>query len=66
MAKDKPQQGEVVAVGPGRHTDHGALIPTKLKTGMKVLYGKYSGTEIEVDGQSVLIVKEADILAVVR
>ncbi len=64
-AKEKPQQGEVVAVGPGKVSDSGSLVDMTLKTGDKVLYGKYSGTEISVDGEDVLIMRESDILAVV-
>ncbi len=62
-AKEKPQQGEVVAVGPGRTTDQGALIAPTLKAGDKVLYGKYSGTEVTIEGESVLILRESDVLA---
>ena len=64
-AKEKPQQGEVVAVGAGKVSDSGSLVDMTLKTGDKVLYGKYSGTEISVDGEDVLIMRESDILAVV-
>lgn len=64
-AKEKPQQGEVVAVGPGKVSESGSLVDMTLKTGDKVLYGKYSGTEISVDGEDVLIMRESDILAVV-
>ncbi|MAJ44298.1 MAG: co-chaperone GroES [Candidatus Marinimicrobia bacterium] len=63
-AKEKPQQGEVVAVGPGKVSDSGSLVGMTLKTGDNVLYGKYSGTEISVDGEDVLIMRESDILAV--
>jgi len=63
-AKEKPQQGEVVAVGPGKVSDSGSLVDMTLKAGDKVLYGKYSGTEILVDGEDVLIMRESDILAV--
>jgi chaperonin GroES len=62
-AKEKPQQGEVVAVGPGRTTDQGQLIAPTLKAGDKVLYGKYSGTEVTIEGESVLILRESDVLA---
>ena len=62
-AKEKPQQGTVLAVGPGRRTDDGDIIPVELKVGDRVLYGKYSGTEVTIDGQDVLIVKETDVLA---
>jgi len=63
-AKEKPQQGEVVAVGPGKVSDSGNLVDMTLKAGDKVLYGKYSGTDISVDGEDVLIMRESDILAV--
>jgi len=63
-AKEKPQQGEVVALGPGKVSESGSLVDMTLKTGDKVLYGKYSGTEITVDGEDVLIMRESDILAV--
>ncbi len=64
-AKEKPQQGMVVAVGPGRHDDSGKLIVMDVKVDDKVLYAKYGGTEIKVNGKKVLILKESDILAVV-
>jgi chaperonin GroES len=63
-AKEKPMQGTVVAVGPGRRTDQGELIEVELKKGDKILYGKYSGTEVTVDGNEYLIVRESDVLAV--
>lgn len=63
-AKEKPQQGEVIAVGPGRKSEEGELMPMEVKVGDKVLYGKYSGTEIKIDGEVCLIIKESDILAV--
>jgi chaperonin GroES len=64
-AKEKPQKGEVVAVGPGKTNDKGQKIEMTLKKGDKVLYGKYSGSEITVDGQDYLIVRESDVLAVI-
>jgi chaperonin GroES len=64
-AKEKPQQGEIVAVGPGRVSDDGARIDMELKTGDKVLYGKYSGTEVTVGGEEYLILRESDVLAVI-
>jgi chaperonin GroES len=64
-AKEKPQQGEVVAVGPGKLTDDGKRIEMELKVGDRVLYGKYSGTEVTVDNEQVLILRESDVLAVV-
>ena len=64
-AKEKPQQGEIVAVGPGRVSDDGARIDMELKKGDKVLYGKYSGTEVTVGGEEYLILRETDVLAVI-
>ena len=63
-AKEKPQQGEVVAVGPGKFED-GKRIDMELKVGDKVLYGKYSGTEVTVDNEQYLILRESDVLAIV-
>ncbi len=62
-AKEKPQQGTVMAVGPGRQTDEGKIIAVELEVGDRVLYGKYSGTEVTLDGVDVLIIKESDVLA---
>ena len=62
-AKEKPQEGEVVAVGPGTFSDTGERIAPEVKKGDKVLYGKYSGTEVTVDGNEYLILRESDILA---
>tara|TARA_B100001750_G_scaffold191441_1_gene161861 strand:- start:298 stop:582 length:285 start_codon:yes stop_codon:yes gene_type:complete len=62
-AQEKPQMGKVMAVGPGKSSDSGELIKMSLKKGDRVLYGKYSGTEITVDGDDVLIMRESDILA---
>ena len=64
-AKEKPQQGEIVAVGPGKVADSGQLVKPSVKVGDKVLYGKYSGTEITVEGQEYLFVRESDILAII-
>ena len=64
-AKEKPVIGEVVAVGPGKISDEGKKIALEVKVGDKVLYGKYSGTEVTVDGDEVLIMREADIFAIV-
>jgi chaperonin GroES len=63
-AKEKPQKGEVVAVGPGKVADSGQKIEMTVKNGDKVLYGKYSGTEVSIDGEDFLIMKESDILAI--
>ena len=64
-AKEKPQQGEIMAVGPGRVSDDGARIDMELSKGDKVLYGKYSGTEVTVGGEEYLILRETDVLAVI-
>jgi len=64
-AKEKPMQGEIIAVGKGRTTDDGKLIPLELKVGDKVLYGKYSGTEVTIDGEEYLIMREADVYAII-
>jgi chaperonin GroES len=64
-AKEKPQQGEVVAVGPGKVDDNGKRIAPEVKVGDKVLYGKYSGTEVTVADEQYLILRESDVLAVV-
>jgi chaperonin GroES len=64
-AKEKPQKGEVIAVGPGKIADNGQKIVMELKKGDTVLYGKYSGTEVTVDGQELLIVRESDVLAII-
>lgn len=63
-AKEKPMQGEIVAVGKGRIADDGKLINMELKVGDKVLYGKYSGTEVTIDGTEYLIMRESDIYAI--
>mgnify|MGYP000102806616 CR=1 FL=1 len=64
-AKEKPQQGEVLAVGPGRRSETGDLIPTDVNVGDRVVYSKYGGTEITVDGADVLILNARDVLAIV-
>ena len=64
-AKEKPVVGEVVAAGPGRKSDDGKTIALEVKVGDKVLYGKYSGTEVTVDSQELLIMRESDIFAIV-
>jgi chaperonin GroES len=64
-AKEKPQEGEVVAVGPGARDEAGKLVPLDVKAGDRVLFGKWSGTEVKIDGQDLLIMKESDILGVV-
>ena len=65
-AKEKPQQGKVIAVGKGRVSEEGKVTPLDVKAGDKVLFGKYSGSEIKVDGEELLIMREEDILGVVE
>ena len=65
-AKEKPQQGEVLAVGPGRRSDAGELIPLDISVGDKVVYSKYGGTEITIEGEDLLILAGRDILAIVK
>jgi len=65
-AKEKPQQGKVIAAGPGRTDDKGKRVDMEVKVGDRVLYAKYSGTEIKLEGKKVLILRESDILAVVE
>jgi chaperonin GroES len=62
-AKEKPQEGEIIAVGPGKLTDEGKRIPMDLKAGDRVIYAKYGGTEIKVDDEELIILREGDILA---
>jgi chaperonin GroES len=65
-AKEKPQEGEVIAVGPGARNDKGDVVALDVKAGDKILFGKWSGTEVKVDGEDLLIMKESDILGVVE
>src|SRR5213593_264247 len=65
-AKEKPSQGEIVAVGPGGRDEAGKLIPIDLKVGERVLFGKWSGTEVKIDGVDLLIMKESDIMGVLE
>jgi len=65
-AKEKPQEGEVVAAGPGGRDESGKLIPLDLKAGDRILFGKWSGTEIKLDGEELLIMKESDVMGVVQ
>lgn len=65
-AKEKPQQGEVVAVGPGARDEDGMIVPLDLRAGDRVLFGKWSGTEVKIDGEELLIMKESDILGVLE
>ena len=64
-AKEKPQEGEIVAAGPGARDESGKIQPLDVKTGDRVLFGKWSGTEVKIDGQDLLIMKESDIMGVV-
>ena len=64
-AKEKPQEGEVVAVGPGGLDDNGQLVPMAVRPGNRVLFGKWSGTEVKLDGEELLIMKESDIMGIV-
>ena len=65
-AKEKPSQGEIVAVGPGGGDESGKLIPIDLKVGDVILFGKWSGTEVKIDGQDLLIMKESDVMGVIE
>ncbi|MGE0256171.1 MAG: co-chaperone GroES [Alphaproteobacteria bacterium] len=65
-AQEKPQEGEVVSVGPGARTEDGKLVPMDLKAGDRVLFGKWSGTEVKIDGEELLIMKESDIMGVIE
>jgi chaperonin GroES len=64
-AQEKPQQGEVVAVGPGARGDDNELVPLDVKVGDRILFGKWSGTEVKIDGEDLLIMKESDIMGVI-
>ena len=65
-AKEKPQQGEIVAVGPGARDEKGALVALDVKPGDRVLFGKWSGTEVKIDGEDLLIMKETDIMGIIE
>jgi chaperonin GroES len=65
-AKEKPQEGEVIAVGPGGRDESGKLIPIELKAGDRILFGKWSGTEIKLDGEELLIMKESDVMGIIE
>ena len=64
--KEKPMEGEVIAAGPGARDDHGALVPLAVKDGDRVLFGKWSGTEVKLDGEELLIMKESDLMGVIE
>ena len=65
-AKEKPMEGEVVAVGPGARDEHGKLVPIDLEAGDRILFGKWSGTEVKIDGEELLIMKESDVMGVLE
>src|SRR5438876_12050660 len=65
-AKEKPQEGEVIAVGPGARDESGKLVPLDVKVGDRILFGKWSGTEIKLNGQDLLIMKESDVMGVIE
>jgi chaperonin GroES len=65
-AKEKPQEGEIVAVGPGGRDEAGKLLPIDLKVGDRILFGKWSGTEVKIDGEELLIMKESDVMGVIE
>ena len=65
-AKEKPQEGEIVAAGPGSRNENGELVALDVKAGDRILFGKWSGTEVKVDGEELLIMKESDILGVIE
>ena len=65
-AKEKPMQGEIIAVGPGARDESGKLVPLDVKKGDRILFGKWSGTEVKIDGQELLIMKESDVLGVIE
>jgi chaperonin GroES len=65
-AKEKPQKGEIIAVGKGKSNDEGKVLPLDVKTGDQVLFGKYSGTEIKIDGEEFLIMREEEVLGIVK
>ena len=64
-AKEKPQEGEVIAVGPGARDESGKLVPLDVKVGDRILFGKWSGTEVKLDGEDLLIMKESDVMGVI-
>ena len=65
-AKEKPQEGEIVAVGPGARDESGKLVPLDVKAGDRILFGKWSGTEVKIDGEDLIIMKESDVMGVVE
>jgi chaperonin GroES len=65
-AKEKPQEGEIVAAGPGARDENGKLVPLDVKAGDRILFGKWSGTEVKIDGEDLIIMKESDVMGVVE
>jgi chaperonin GroES len=65
-AQEKPMQGEVIAVGPGARDDNGKIVPLDVKPGDRVIFGKWSGTEVKIDGEELLIMKESDVMGVLE
>ncbi len=65
-AKEKPQEGEVLAVGPGKVAENGSRIPMEVKVGDRIIYSKYAGTEVKIDGEEYLVLRESDVLAIVK
>jgi len=65
-AKEKPQEGEIIGVGPGARDEAGKLVPLDVKVGDRVLFGKWSGTEVKIDGEDLLIMKESDVMGVIE
>ena len=65
-AKEKPQEGEIIAAGPGARDENGKLVPLDVKAGDRILFGKWSGTEVKIDGEELLIMKESDILGILE
>jgi chaperonin GroES len=65
-AKEKPQEGEIVAVGPGARDESGKLVPLDVKAGDRILFGKWSGTEVKIDGEELLIMKESDVMGIIE
>ena len=65
-AKEKPQEGEVIAVGPGARNEKGEIVPLDVKAGDRVLFGKWSGTEVKIEGEELLIMKESDLLGIIE
>jgi chaperonin GroES len=65
-AKEKPQEGEIIAVGPGARDESGKVVPLDVKSGDRILFGKWSGTEVKIDGEELLIMKESDIMGIIE